>query len=163
MWICGQKGVFLPHVFFLLCTLHNFDKKVWTGGPVMKIMKKSYNLFYFHFWKCGHLWMKLSFISYFLSFFLVPFIFLQKSVDRWTSKKISEKKHQSLIAWQSSAAKPDPIYGVEHHGQKTGSVGLGWPSGSKFRLGWGFFIRTYFWVEPASTPQPETFLFLCIP
>ena len=49
MWICGQKGVFLPHVFFLLCTLHNFDKKVWTGGPVMKIMKKSYNLFYFHF------------------------------------------------------------------------------------------------------------------
>ena len=103
-------------------------------------------------------WNCLLFHIFFLSF-LYPSFFLQKSVDRWTSKKISEKKHQSLIAWQSSAAKPDPIYGVEHHGQKTGSVGLGWPSGSKFRLGWGFFIRTYFWVEPASTPQPETFLF----
>ena len=81
---CGQVVVilfyffFLPHFSFLLCTLHNFDKKVWTGGPVMKIMKKSYNLFYFHFWKCGHLWMKLSFISYFLSFFFVPFIFFAK-------------------------------------------------------------------------------------
>ena len=137
MWICGQKGVFLPHVFFLLCTLHNFDKKVWTGGPVMKIMKKSYNLFLFSFLKVWTFVNETVFLFhiFFLSF-LYPSFFLQKSVDRWTSKKISEKKHQSLIAWQSSAAKPDPIFGVEPQGQKTGSVGLGWPSGSKFRLDW---------------------------
>ena len=79
MWICGQKGVFLPHVFFLLCTLHNFDKKVWTGGPVMKIMKKSYNLFLFSFLK---LWTFVNetvflFHIFFLSF-LYPSFFLPK-------------------------------------------------------------------------------------
>ena len=27
VWTFGQEGVFLFHVFFLLCTLHNFEKK----------------------------------------------------------------------------------------------------------------------------------------
>ena len=41
VWTRGQETVFLFHVFFLLCTLHNFDKKVWTGGLVMKISEKK--------------------------------------------------------------------------------------------------------------------------
>ena len=167
MWICGQKGVFLLHVFFLLCTLHNFDKKVWTGGPVMKIMKKSYNLFYFHFLKVWTFVNETVFLFhiFFLSF-LYPSFFCKKVWTGGQVRKILKKSINLLylIAWQFSAAKPKPTFGVEPQGQKTGSVGLGWPSGSKFGLDWvGLRFFHNFWVEPASNRQPKTFLFLCIP
>ena len=42
VWTCGQEAVFLFHLFFLPCTLQNFDKKVWTGGQVMKNFDKSF-------------------------------------------------------------------------------------------------------------------------
>ena len=76
MWAGGQ--VFLFHVFFLLSTLHNFDKKVWTGGPVMKIMKKnSFNLMYIFICKCRYVDKKVSFYFMF-SFCYVLFTILTK-------------------------------------------------------------------------------------
>ena len=76
MWAGGQ--VFLFHVFFLLSTLHNFDKKVWTGGPVMKIMKKnSFNLMYISICKCRYVDKKVSFYFMF-SFCYVLFTILTK-------------------------------------------------------------------------------------
>ena len=62
VWTCGQEAVFLFHLFFLPCTLQNVDKKVWTGGQVMKISDK-----------------KVS----------IPFILLLKSVDMWTRSCLS--------------------------------------------------------------------------
>ena len=75
-------------------------QKVWTGGQVMKILKKRSNMFYFYFLKVWTFVQEAVFLFhiFFLSF-LYPSFFLQKSVDRWTSKKNSEKKHQSPLSY----------------------------------------------------------------
>jgi hypothetical protein len=70
--------------FLSVCTLHNFDEKVWTGGPVMKILKKSFNLLYFTTWQCRLVDKKVSF--YFISpFYLVHFKILTKV---WTGGQV---------------------------------------------------------------------------
>ena len=75
------------HVFSLSCTLQNFLQKVWTGGQALKILIiLMTKIMYFIIQKCGYVDKKLSF--YFISsFYLLPFKFLAKSVDRWTSSE----------------------------------------------------------------------------
>ena len=83
------------HVFSLSCTLQNVLQKVWTGGQALKILIiLMTKIMYFIIQKCGYVDKKLSF--YFISsFYLLPFKFLAKSVDRWTS---SEKKSAPCMA-----------------------------------------------------------------
>ena len=145
------KGAFLFQVFFLLCSLHNFDTKsvdwwtsnenyfdfinsfypipfkfltktcgkvdkqwkniqpymfycliVWTGGPVMKIMKKIVSTSCIFLFASVDMWTKrcLS-ISCFLSV-MYSSQFWQKSVDRWTNNENYEKSFNLLyfITWK---------------------------------------------------------------
>ena len=92
--MCGLKGVFLFYVFFLLCTPHNFDEKVWTGGPVMKIMKKSLNLIYLLL-ESADLW-----TSSCLSILFLLSTILNFDQKMWTGgreMKISEKNSFNLM------------------------------------------------------------------
>ena len=93
MWTrcCLSISFFLS--FFLSCTLYFLLQKVWTGGQVLKILKKV-SIPLISFLKSVDMWTKSCLSnSFFLSFFfLVPFIFLQKCVDRWTSNENSEKR-----------------------------------------------------------------------
>ena len=127
MWICGQKGVFLFHIFFLLCTLHNFDKKVWTGGPIMKIMKKKSISFILllesaNLWtsSCHSILFLLSTIQNFdqkmwtdekkwkflKKIVLTSCIFLFANVDMWTKRCLSTTCFLSVMYssqfWQKS-------------------------------------------------------------
>ena len=61
----------------------------WTSSENSE--KFNDNCTYFIIQKCGYVDKKL-FLCFMFSFFLVPFKFLEKSVDRWTSFELSEKK-----------------------------------------------------------------------
>ena len=106
MWT--KKCLSISH-FLLLCTLHNFDKKVWTGGPVMEILKKIVSTSWIFLFASVDMWTKrcLSF-SCFLSV-MYSSQFWQKSVDRWTSNENYEKSlnliyllFESVDLWTSS-------------------------------------------------------------
>ena len=113
MW---TKGAFLCKVFFLFCSLHNFDTKSvdrWTSNEnsfdfiisfylipfkiltkkvdrwtSIEIFLKNNSTMYVLLFKCVD-----NNVSFYFMFSLchVPFTMLKKSVDRWTSNKSSEK------------------------------------------------------------------------
>ena len=115
---CGQEAVFLFHVFFVICALKILTK-MWTGGLVMRILKKitsvissskSVNcvkeavfLLYVFFLsfkiltkKCGQ-WTKGAFLFH-VFFLFVPFTILTQNV--WTSgqvMKIQKKNSFSIM------------------------------------------------------------------
>ena len=92
VWTFGQEGVFLFHVFFLLCSLHNFEKK--KCGQVGQWWKFVKNLSIFFILLLGSvdLWTIICIcISFLLLSTLYPSKFWQKSVDRWTSNEILRK------------------------------------------------------------------------
>ena len=100
VWTLGKK---LPFYFmFSLCLSKNWQK-VWTGGQVMKIMKKIFLTSCIFLFASVDMWTKRCFsISYFLSV-MYSSQFWQKSVDRWTNNENYEKKNFNLfylIPWK---------------------------------------------------------------
>ena len=68
--------------FFFVIYPSQIWQKVWTGGHVINIMKKSFNLLYFIAWKCGHVDKKLFFYFIFsiTLFFYLFFKFFFSSI-----------------------------------------------------------------------------------
>ena len=75
-----------------LSVLQNFDKKVWTGGQVMKILKKVVSASFIFLFESVDMSTRRCLSTSCFSLCYVPFTSLTKSVDRWTSNENSEKK-----------------------------------------------------------------------
>jgi hypothetical protein len=72
--------------------LQNFDKKVWRGGQVMKILKKIVSASCIVLFERVDMWTRRCLSIPYFSFCYVIFTILTKSVDRWTSNENSENK-----------------------------------------------------------------------
>ena len=94
MWTCGKVVVFLFYFFLIFCTLQNFDKKVWTGGQVMKISEKKPVLTQcVLFFKSVDVWTGCCLSILFLPSFLYTLFILQKV---WTGGQVMKTLKKSV-------------------------------------------------------------------